>query len=67
MARRVKARRRQLEVRSWLVRGGRMWWDSVAVWSGSAGVGWERELTGGSYVSARGEREGTEDGRRESK
>jgi hypothetical protein len=37
---------------------------------GSAGrldAGWERELTGGAHASARGEREGTKDERRESK
>jgi hypothetical protein len=27
-----------------------------------AGAGWERELTGGAHASARGEREGAEDG-----
>jgi hypothetical protein len=37
------------------------------VQSGSASVGWERELTGGAHASARGEREDVEDGRRESK
>jgi hypothetical protein len=34
---------------------------------GSAGTWWERELTRGAHASARGEREGTEDGRLESK
>jgi hypothetical protein len=32
---------------------------------GSAGMGWERELTGGAHASARAEREDIEDGRRE--
>jgi hypothetical protein len=44
-----------------------MRWDSAAVWPGSAGVGWERELTVGAHASARGEREHTEDERHESK
>jgi hypothetical protein len=34
---------------------------------GSAGVGWERGLAGGAHTSVRGEREGTEDRRHESK
>jgi hypothetical protein len=32
-----------------------------------AGAGWERELTGRARALVRGEREGVEDGRRESK
>jgi hypothetical protein len=49
------------------VKGGRAWRDSAAARLGSTGMGWERELTGGAHVSARGEREGIEDGRHESK
>jgi hypothetical protein len=56
-----------LEARSWAAWGGRTWRDSAAAQPGSAGVGWERELTGGAHASVRGEREGTEGGRRESK
>jgi hypothetical protein len=67
MARRVKARRQPLEARSWMTRGGRMWRDSVVTQPGLAGMGWERELTDGAHASMRGEREGAEDGRRESK
>jgi hypothetical protein len=50
-----------------VARGGRTRWNSVAVQPGSAGVGWERELMGGAHASARGEREGAEDGSCESK
>jgi hypothetical protein len=32
-----------------------------------AGAGWTKELTSRAHASARGEREGAEDGRRESK
>jgi hypothetical protein len=39
----------------------------MATQPGSADAGWERELTGGADASARGEREGAEDRRRESK
>jgi hypothetical protein len=67
MAGRVKARRQPLEAWSWAARGGRMWRDSAVAQPGSADVGWERELTGGAHASARGEREGAEDERRESK
>jgi hypothetical protein len=67
MARRVKARRQPLEARSWVARGGRTRWDLMATQPGSADAGWERELTGGADASARGEREGAEDRRRESK
>jgi hypothetical protein len=41
--------------------------DSVVAQSGSAGAGWRKELTSGTHVSARGEREGTENSRHESK
>jgi hypothetical protein len=34
---------------------------------GSAGAGWKKELTSGAHASARGGREGAENGRRESK
>jgi hypothetical protein len=67
MAGQVKARRQPLEAWSWAARGGRMWRDSAVAQLGSADAGWERELTGGAHASARGEREGAEDGRRESK
>jgi hypothetical protein len=67
MAGRVKARRQPLKARSWVARGGRTWRDSVAAQPGLAGAGWERELIGGAHASARGEREGAEDERRESK
>jgi hypothetical protein len=50
-----------------VTQGGRTRWDSAAVEPGSAGMGWERELTGGTHALVRGEREGAEDGRRESK
>jgi hypothetical protein len=48
-------------------RRGRTQRDSAVAQSGSAGVGWRKELTSGPHPSARGEREGTENGRRESK
>jgi hypothetical protein len=41
--------------------------DSVVAQSGSAGTGWRKELTSGAHVSARGEREGTENRSHESK
>jgi hypothetical protein len=41
--------------------------DSAAEWPGSTDVGWERELTGEAQALVRGEREDSEDGRRESK
>jgi hypothetical protein len=63
MARRVKARRRPLEARSWVARGVRTRQDSTVARPGSAGMRWERELTGGACASVRGEREGAEDGR----
>jgi hypothetical protein len=62
MAGRVRARRQQLEARSWAARR-----DSTAEWPWSTGKGWERELIGGAHASTRGEREDAEDGRRESK
>jgi hypothetical protein len=34
---------------------------------GMAGAGWRKELTSGAHASVRGEREGAENGRRESK
>jgi hypothetical protein len=49
------------------VRRGRMQRDLVVAQSGSAGVGWRKELTSGAHVSVKGEREGAENGRRESK
>jgi hypothetical protein len=48
-------------------RRGRRQRDSVVAQSGSVGVGWRKELTSGAHASARGEREGAENGRRESK
>jgi hypothetical protein len=48
-------------------RRGRTRRDTVVVQSGSAGVGWRKELTSGAHASVRGEREGAENGRRESK
>jgi hypothetical protein len=42
--------------------------DSVEVAQpGSAGAGWKKELTSGTHASVRGEREGVENGRHESK
>jgi hypothetical protein len=67
MTERVRAQRRQLEVRGWEVRGDQARWDSAAARPGSIGVGWERELTGEAHASARGEREDAKDGRCESK
>jgi hypothetical protein len=67
MAGRVKARRRPLEVWSWATQGGLTRRDSVVSRPGSVGGGWERELTDRAHASARGEREDTEDGWRESK
>jgi hypothetical protein len=67
MVEQVKAQRQPLKARSWVARGGWTRWDSVAAQPGWAGAGWERELTSRAHVSARGEREGVEDGRRESK
>jgi hypothetical protein len=55
MAGRVKEQRRPLEAWCWATQGCRTWWDSVAARLGSAGVGWERELTGGAHASVRGE------------
>jgi hypothetical protein len=46
---------------------GRTQRDSVVVQSGSANAGWRKELTSVAHALARGEREGTENGRRESK
>jgi hypothetical protein len=34
--------------------------DSAVAQSGSAGVGWRKELTSGAHASARGERDGAE-------
>jgi hypothetical protein len=48
-------------------RRGRTQRDSVVAQSGSAGAGWRKELTSGAHASARGEREGVENGKRESK
>jgi hypothetical protein len=67
MTGRVKARRWPLVAQSWATQGGRTWQDSAVVHPRSAGVGWERELIGRAHASTRGEREDTEDGRRESK
>jgi hypothetical protein len=39
-------------------RRGRTWRDSAVAQSGSAGVGWRKELTSEAHASARGEREG---------
>jgi hypothetical protein len=66
MAGQVKARRRRLEARSWAAWGGQTQRDLAATQPWSAHTGWERELIGGACVSVRGEREGAEDGRRES-
>jgi hypothetical protein len=67
MVGRVNVRRRQLEARSWAAQGRQSPRDSTTACPGSAGTGWERELTDGGHVSARGEREDVEDGMRESK
>jgi hypothetical protein len=48
-------------------RRGRTRRDSAVAQSGSAGAGWRKELTSGAHASVRGEREGTKNGRRESK
>jgi hypothetical protein len=48
-------------------RKGRTRWDLVVAQPGSVGAGWKKELTSGAHVSARGEREGAENGRHESK
>jgi hypothetical protein len=48
-------------------RRGRTWADSAVAQSGSAGARWRKELTSGAHASARGEREGAENGRHESK
>jgi hypothetical protein len=52
---------------SWAAREGQTRWDLAAAQPGSAGAGWERQLTGRVHASARGEREGTEDRKHESK
>jgi hypothetical protein len=50
--------------RRWEARRGEIWrWRGL----GSAGVGWERGLTNRARTSVRGEQEGTEDERHESK
>jgi hypothetical protein len=67
MAGRVKAQRQPLEARSWVARGGQTRRDLAAAQPGSAGAGWERELTGGAHASVMGEREDVEDGRHETK
>jgi hypothetical protein len=41
--------------------------DSAVAQLGSIGTGWRKELISGADASARGEREGAENGRRESK
>jgi hypothetical protein len=41
--------------------------DSAVAQPGSAGAVWKKVLTSGAHVSARGEREGAENGRHESK
>jgi hypothetical protein len=48
-------------------RRGRTRLDLAVAQSGSAGAGWRKELTSGAHASARGEREGAENGRCESK
>jgi hypothetical protein len=50
-----------------VARGGQTCRDFAAVQPGSTRAGWERELIDGAHASVRGEREGTEAGRRESK
>jgi hypothetical protein len=50
-----------------VARRGRTRRDSAEAQSGSAGAGWRKELTSGAHASARGERKGTGNGRRESK
>jgi hypothetical protein len=67
MAGQVKARRRPLEAWCWAAQGGRTRWDLAAGRPRSVGTGWEREITCGAHASVRGEREDTDDGRRESK
>jgi hypothetical protein len=49
------------------VRRGRTQRDSAVAQLGSAGAGWRKELTSGAHALARGETEGAENGRRESK
>jgi hypothetical protein len=46
---------------------GRTRWDSAVAQLGSAGAGWRKELTSGAHALARGEREGAENGRHESR
>jgi hypothetical protein len=46
---------------------GRTRRDSTVAQPGSAGAGWKKELTRGAHASARGEREGVESWRHESK
>jgi hypothetical protein len=48
-------------------RRGRTRRDSTVAQSGSAGMGWRKELTSWAYASARGEREGAGNVMRESK
>jgi hypothetical protein len=47
--------------------GGRTWWDWRRRGLGLASMGWTRGLPGWARTSVSGEREGTEDGRCESK
>jgi hypothetical protein len=50
-----------------VTRRGRTRRDSVVAQLGSAGAEWKKELTSGAHAPMRGEREGAENGRRESK
>jgi hypothetical protein len=59
--------RQPFEAQSWVVRGGRARWDSAAAQPGSAGAGWETELTAGVHLTERDERERDQLRRREPK
>jgi hypothetical protein len=46
---------------------GQTWRDPAVAQSGSASAGWKKELTSRAHASAREDREGAENGGRESK